>query len=294
MLHPPRRIPRRAAEALLSQSRTYAISVKPPKPWPGKNMDARLFNADKTFLYQQFISLLGRSTGRPLLFLWHKNFKANAMAKMRGDIHAAALPKGSPSLSMTPLPPAPESMPQFSVLQTSVFGVALRHFAPLDQEAIEQIASMVTEGNLAVLSLSGLDPPILHAVIRALERAVPRPPKQAESPSPLQSAAVKLKGKAAGTEDEGFVPGRRQKRRRPILTPELRIAGALIEGRVFGVEALKNVAQLPTLETLRAQIVGLISSPAVQLAMVLGEASGGRLARTLEGLKKGMEESADA
>jgi hypothetical protein len=37
---------------------------------------------------------------------------------------------------------------------------------------------------------------------------------------------------------------------------------------------------------LQAQIVGLLSSPGMQLAAVLSEASGGKLARTLEGLKK--------
>ena len=91
-------------------------------------------------------------------------------------------------------------------------------------------------------------------------------------------------------DDEGRVPGRKMKRQRPVLDPELTLVGALIEGRVFSVEKVKDVSKLPTLETLRQQIVGLISSPAVQLAMVLGEASGGKLARTLEGLKKGLEE----
>jgi ribosomal protein L10 len=68
------------------------------------------------------------------------------------------------------------------------------------------------------------------------------------------------------------------------------LLGALIEGRVFVAEGVRDVAKLPTLDTLRAQIVGLLQSPAVQLALVLQEASGGRLARTLEGLKKGLEE----
>ena len=49
------------------------------------------------------------------------------------------------------------------------------------------------------------------------------------------------------------------------------------------------VADLSTLDALRAQIVGLLSAPAAQLAMVLSEASGGKLARTLEGFKKSLE-----
>jgi hypothetical protein len=42
---------------------------------------------------------------------------------------------------------------------------------------------------------------------------------------------------------------------------------------------------LPDLDTLRAQIVGLISAPAAQLSGVLSAAAGGQLSRVLEGLK---------
>jgi len=80
------------------------------------------------------------------------------------------------------------------------------------------------------------------------------------------------------------------KRIRPILVPELKVVGALLEGKVFTREGVDEVGKLPTLQTLREQLVGLISSPGMQLAAVLSEAGGGRLARTLEGLKKGLEE----
>ena len=63
-----------------------------------------------------------------------------------------------------------------------------------------------------------------------------------------------------------------------------------MEGRVFVKSGLEQVAKLPTLDTVRAQIVGLLSAPAAQLSGVLSMASGGQLARTLEGLKKGLEE----
>jgi ribosomal protein L10 len=79
------------------------------------------------------------------------------------------------------------------------------------------------------------------------------------------------------------------KRLRKIHQPELALMGALIEGRVFKAEGVNEVARLPTLGTLQAQIVGLISGPGAQLAAVLSEGSGGKLARTLEGLKKSLE-----
>jgi ribosomal protein L10 len=84
------------------------------------------------------------------------------------------------------------------------------------------------------------------------------------------------------------------KRVRQTRIPELKVMGAIIENRVLLPENLQDISKLPTLDTLRAQIVGLLSAPAAQLAAILSEASGGKLARTLEGLKKGLEESSGA
>ncbi|KAI5120785.1 hypothetical protein M0805_002412 [Coniferiporia weirii] len=256
--------------------RNYAISVQAPRIWPGK-AETRVFDERKTYLYNQFTSLLGRASSEPLLFIQHKNFKASGMIKLRREIVSAAMPKKT-VLSLLDIPPSADTLPQLNVIRTSIFGVALRHYAPLDERATSEIAKMASGGSLAVLSLPSLDPPALHAVLRALERSVPKKKKDDGQ------------AKNKSLDDEGRVPGRKLKRQRPILDPELELLGALIEGRVFGVEKVKDVAKLPTLDTLRAQIVGLLSSPAVQLAMVLGEASGGKLARTLEGLKKGLEE----
>ena len=63
----------------------------------------------------------------------------------------------------------------------------------------------------------------------------------------------------------------------------------MIEGRLFVRDELKEVAKLPTLDTLRAQLLGLIGAPAARLAGVIGEAGGGQLAMTLEGFRKGLE-----
>jgi ribosomal protein L10 len=89
-------------------------------------------------------------------------------------------------------------------------------------------------------------------------------------------------------------PGRRMKRQRVVLPPELKVAGALIDGTVFLPEQVRDMSKLPTLDTLRAQIVGLLSAPSSQLAGILSQASGGQLARTLEGFKKGLEESSSS
>lgn len=284
--------------------RTYAVSVKSPRVWPGKIApeEQRVFGERKTFLYNQLTRLIGQGAAQdhharqPLLFLRHKNFRANAMSRLRKEVTAASLPivlanSGAPVastkkdlFSLMDHPPPVEALPQLNVVRTSIFGVALRNYAEFEEKATaSRIAGLAGEGGgggLAVLSLPSLDPSLLSAILRALNRAAPK-----------KKSGEDAKGsKGKGAEDDGHIPGRRQKRVRPMLDPELTLLGALIEGRVFGVEGVKDVSNLPSLDTLRAQIVGLLSSPSVQLAIVLGEASGGRLARTLDGLKKGLEE----
>jgi len=170
--------------------------------------------------------------------------------------------------------------PTLSVIRTSLFGVALRDFAPIDAKTSEEIAQ-TAQGGLAVLSPPIFNPPQLLAILRALDRSAPRP---------KPPTAEELKQAAALEAQDPPNPGRRVKRMRKIHEPELALMGALIEGRVFKAEGVNQVARLPTLGTLQAQIVGLLNSPGAQLAAVLSEGSGGKLARTLEGLKKSLEE----
>jgi len=58
-----------------------------------------------------------------------------------------------------------------AILQSSVFGAALRDFTSISKDAGQQIACLV-QGGLAVLALPDMDPPQLNAVLRTLERTV--------------------------------------------------------------------------------------------------------------------------
>lgn len=203
------------------------------------------------------------------------------MIQLRKDIAAAAAKVAPPSLAtLTPGSVSePMPVPQFTVVSTNFFGVALRNYSPMDAENVKAMADLV-EGGLAVLSFPNFNPPQLDAVLRVLSRRVP--PRKPKTPEQLAQEA-----KDAA---DAFVPGRRPKRQRPTPIPDLKVVGALIEGRVLQAAEVKDVAKLPTLDTLRAQLVGLLSAPSAQLAAVLSQASGGQLARTLEGLKKSLEE----
>ena len=270
--------------------RAYAVSVKPPRRYP-KKTEPRIYSERKQFLYHQYLRLLETSKDSPLIFLQHNKFSISRLTKLRKDIAAATARKGgfAPSLlnpGPTPLTPSNDpsitTPPSLTVIRTSIFGAALRDFATIDAETAKDISKTVENG-LAVLSLPSLDPPTLNAILNALQRSAPplKPGEKAQAPSSKRPSA----------DDPDFVPGRRVKRVKPTLTPELAVMGALIEGRVFKAAAVRDVASLPTLDTLRAQLVGLISSPANQIGGILGQASGGQLARTLEGFKRSLEDA---
>ena len=278
MMHPPKGL------RLIGQhTRSYSVSVKPPRVYENKP-SPRVYSEKKTFLYHQYLRLLRSTTHSPLIFLQHNKFSVPRFIKLRKDLAQAALRHATPPPSL--VNPGPHSTqptsppPTLSVIRTSLFGVALRDFAPIDAETSNEIAQTV-QGGLAVLSLPVFNPPQLQAILRALERSAPRP-------KPL--TAEELRQAAALEAQDPPNPGRRVKRLRKIHEPELALMGALIEGRVFKADGVNEVARLPTLGTLQAQIVGLVSSPSAQLAAVLSEASGGKLARTLEGFQKSLEE----
>ncbi|KAI0931629.1 hypothetical protein AcV7_001038 [Taiwanofungus camphoratus] len=271
-----------SSSSALRHVRTYVVSIEPPRVYPNKTVP-RVYSERKTYLYNQYTRLFQSSYTCPLIFFQHTDFSVPRLIQLRRDVAAAnARHASTPSLA-GPSPAPVVEPPTLTILRTSIFGVALRDFVPIDEQATKQISKMV-DGGLAVLSFPTLNPPQLNAILRALARAVP--PR-----APKTRAQMDLERKEA---EAAFVPGRRPKRQRPTPVPDLKVVGALIEGRVFEAPGLTEVSRLPTLEMLRAQLVGLLSAPAAQLAMVLGEASGGKLARTLEGFKKSLEEGDNA
>ena len=129
-------------------------------------------------------------------------------------------------------------------------------------------------GSFAVITSRDLDPPLIAQAIRLIDRAVPPPPQ----------GAAKEKKPISPDDIEDTPPKVKEH-------PSIMLVAAFVDGRFMLVDELKEVSKLPTLQTLHAQIVGLLSAPGSQLAMVLGAASGGSVLRTLQGFQKGLEES---
>jgi len=261
-------------------TRGYAISVQLPKVSEGK-IKQHIFKDKKAFQFNWYTRILQSSTNAPVLILHHHDFTAQRLKKLRADI-STAFQKSSASLSSAqPSSPALAYSlePTFTVVRTGIFGAALRELPDISLQKVERMINKQA-GSFAVLTFPSFNPPQLHAVLRAMDRSVP--PKRPKT-------ADELKQEREQKNADPTQPGKRMKRVRQIRTPELKVMGAILENRVFLPEGVKDISKLPPLDTLRAQVVGLLSSPATHLAAILGEASGGRLARTLEGFKKGME-----
>jgi len=68
------------------------------------------------------------------------------------------------------------------------------------------------------------------------------------------------------------------------------LRGGLLDGRSIDVSEVKTLATLPSLDQIRAKLVGLIQAPAQKIAMVLC-APAGQLARVVEARRAAIEES---
>ena len=261
-------------------TRGYAISVQLPKAPKGKTKQ-RVFKDKKAFQFNWYTKILQTSTKAPILILHHHDFTAQRLKVLRADI-STAFRKSSASLSSprpsTPaLAPLPE--PTLTVVRTGIFGAALRELPNINLQEVERMINNQA-GSFAVLTFPSFNPPQLNAVLRAMDHSVP--PKR-----PKTNEELKLELEARNADPAQ--PGKRMKRMRQIRIPELKLMGAILENQVFLPSGVKDISKLPTLDTLHAQVVGLLSSPATHVAAILGEASGGRLARTLEGFKQSME-----
>jgi len=78
-----------------------------------------------------------------------------------------------------------------------------------------------------------------------------------------------------------------------VKQPYLKLVAGVLEGnRLVGAEELGRVSKLPELDTLRVQVVGLLEGTGRSLVGLLGQAGGGGLVRTLQGLEKDLGEKA--
>lgn len=256
--------------ALPGQSRAYATAapaevVKRIQHRP----NSRTYGDRKSHLHHQYARLL--QSNDVLLLVRYDNVKVNMLDKLRRDIVTLGL-KSSPKTILSPSASTPPPA-AVTVIRPGVFTASLR---TRFDEATVQRAAKTLRGSYALISARELNPPQLAQLIRLVDRAAPPskagdqapPPRRGPvNPDDLEDAPPKVKA-----------------------PPSIRLVAGVLEDKFFMVEDLVNVSKLPTLQTLHAQIVGLLSAPAAKLSQVLGAAAGGDLLRALRGFEKGLEE----
>ena len=73
---------------------------------------------------------------------------------------------------------------------------------------------------------------------------------------------------------------------------KMEVRGAFVQGRVLGVEEVEALAKLPSLDELRAQIMGIVNSPMVKIATVIN-AVPQKLVGTIGAVRDQMKEEAE-
>jgi len=276
-----RRIQIRAASLMAFQAPTPAepSPAKQKRRWPLPASE-RAFTPRKKHLYAEYTALT--SSNDLHLLLGHADMSASLLTKLRRQLAETCLPRspsnpyGIPKGSdITRLPP------KLLVVRCHMLVAALRAQERW-KEGSKNLGSML-RGPVAVLSLPTLDPPHLTAILKVLNRALPKP-----------SATTATSSSRKGKEDDLAMPplggGGTKKPKEPRVA-SITVVGGLIEGRMFKFEELDRVTSLPSLQLLHSQIVGLLSAPQAQLAGVLSQAAGSRLLRTLDGFRQGLEDA---
>jgi len=271
----------RAASGIAFQA-TAPAEVPPEKEkrrWPLPASE-RPFTPRKKHLYAEYTALT--SSNDLHLLLSYADMSPSALTKLRRQLAETCLPR-SPSNPFG-IPKGSDITrlsPKLLVVRCHMLVAALKGQERW-KDGSKDLGSIL-RGPVAVLSLPTLDPPHLAAMLRVLNRALPKP---------SAPAAASASGKGRG--DELAMPplgGGGTKKPKEPRVPSLKVVGGLIAGRMFKFEELDRVTSLPSLQVLHSQIVGLLSAPPAQLVGVLSQAAGHRLLRTLDGFRQGLEDA---
>ena len=131
-----------------------------------------------------------------------------------------------------------------------------------DNDAVKSFGDYLM-GQTMLLSMPVLSPSYLGALLRAIERAINAAAREAEANN------------------------------KPV--PHMKPVVALAEReRIIDVTGIPALTKLPSLPTLHAQLVGLLSAPGSQIAGILSQAGGGVLAATLEARRRDLEKGQDS
>lgn len=155
------------------------------------------------------------------------------------------------AIAKVPLPPSASEQAVLTITRTGLLTPVARKTGAAD--LVEGL-----QGQTALLTCPTLSPKYIKTMLAAVEKAI----------KSVRNDEVKDESK------------------QPLLT----LLAGVVEGKVLQPEAVREIANLPEIEQLRGQLVGLLELPQRQMVGVLGQAGGGGLVRTLQGLEQTLKD----
>ncbi len=226
----------------------------------------RTFPAAKALAFREQAHLLTHND--LVLFLRPGDFAAHEWRTIRQQI--AAVPPPPPAASEGSIPTTTEegsNQLRLTYLRPGLMPAIVR---TLQQQRTGTVpnTSLLSDashsaGPLAAVTAPTLHPPTLLRVLHLLQTFSRTPPPNAPPPAPDAPPVERLK----------------------------LLSSLLDQTTAADPDQTTKVANLPPLEVLHAQIVGLLSAPGARITGVVS-ARASELARTLEGFKLGLEEQA--
>jgi len=234
--------------------RTYATTTKIPKHFAYQDK-RKGFSERKTFLFNKYQRMMRENE---LVVLFHaENLNVKLLSEIRRQVSHIKVPDADLARLEALNHGAPWTWPAsaFTMARTGLLRPVCRRDTAESIQALEPYL----HGQMAMLTCPVLSPEYVGKVLRAIAR-------------PVTAAANDVDPKS--------------EKKAPLLRPLVAVAE---RARVIDAKSLPAFTQLPNLATLRAQLVGVLSSPGTQLAGILSQAGGGELAATLEARRRDLE-----
>lgn len=286
---------RPASTCILGARFASTSSFVPPPPQQARPRPIR-----KQYLLEQYKHVL-RSSG-VVVFLKPADFSVAELTRLRVELAAIESPpplastsripgalsssstsdghqSGSPSPSSPSIVAAAEesglSRPRFLFVRAGLLQPTFRQMRNVPSKNV--LAHLEQhKGNIALLTLPTLHPPSLKAALAAIK-------KLSDTDDPRQQVAAAAAAKKAGAGKSQSADGTKAAR--------LPVISALIEGKEVLAPALHDMASLPPLDEILAQLVAVLETPARNIIGLSTQAAGLDLVRTLEGFRVGLEEA---
>lgn len=234
-----------------------AASTLAEKPQLASSQPGRVYPERKAFLFKYYEHLLQRS--QLVLLFKHQNLSVAQSQQIRHAIQKIPVPAlPAAAAEAAEGSPAPEGeRAVMTITRTGVLGPVVRS-VPAGQGLESHL-----QGPTALITCPTISPKYVKQVLAAIETTIKKNTKKAE------------------------------KKDEVVKNPEFTLVAGVLEGsRLMDPKQVKDVAQLPELDQLRAQLLGLLEMPGRQLLGVLNQAGGGGLVRTLQSLEESLKKDA--